>query len=1061
LIFIQDVSPTWSNTDVSQDGQSVTGRMLSLAVSTDRQTLYTGSYSNVWKSTDGGQNFGQLTRPQPLPGTFGVPGALGGWAAFDVAVSPRDSNNVLALTRYDLRSNDHGLYRSTDGGATWTMVHQFPGNPTTAGQIVWAQDDPTLVYVAGSTSVAISKNSGATFTDVFPWGTGSGAANHIAIGPGIPSAANRRLVYALGKSQMWISNDAGATWTLDGSPNVPPSSGGAATSALGNAPSVLVVHPGHALTVFLITDNSQLWTADYSFFQNGQGAFWRQLPTPKFGSDEPDSGNNFIAITRDPKSPLLYYCGQSRLYVAPTPPDTASEWHRLDNDHSVHVDLHGVFLSHDFTASIDNGSYHFHTGTLWLLSDGGLDRSTDGGAHFHHPNGLSTLSAVNISGVAQSGKTALCLNTGDNYGFFSGDGGSSWSTHDYKGGDNDCAYADPLQSDRMIVYTPRNGDDGSVTLYKGSNGHLPNEGDGTGDGNQITAPPKGTGQSHWNAVSNFALRDSRPVVQTLRGQDAKDQGDYVFIRYKTDTEAVLLRTQSLLDIDTPNDWDTLALSEFVGARVWQVGPSLPSATIETVQASGGHVSPVFYVGGQNIKALWRWTSGMANWKQLVPSSDPAGPQIAFRYFVDPYRPNIIFLLDAANVLRSEDGGETWVVDTSLEQQLTSDHAIPITQVENSSEADKYIDTLLNDMQFDPDDALTRFAVGCGGAFFTVDGINWNRLYDTGALASRPTSCYYDAFSNPCRRALYVGLSGRGILKLTQLPWGSLQPPDPDDWSTNVKIGSQHTKAPVALAVFNGLIHMVHLDNSSNNIWWSTSPDGINWTPDVKIGSQLSKTSPALAVFNNQLFMVHSDNSSNDLWIATCDGTSWTNDTKIPQQKSKSGAALATYNGKLHMVHLDDSSNDIWWSQFDGTSWKTSSGGANDQKISGQLSKSQPSLAVFGNELHMIHLGDNENDVWWSAFDGTGWWPNTRIRCQKSQATPALCAQGGLLHLMHMGDSSHDIWWSVYDGTRWTPDQTIPDQLSKAKAALCPTPDGSRLVMVHLGDSENDLWLSLL
>ena len=69
-------------------------------------------------------------------------------------------------------------------------------------------------------------------------------------------------------------------------------------------------------------------------------------------------------------------------------------------------------------------------------------------------------------------------------------------------------------------------------MYKGSAGHLPNEGTGTNDGHQITAPPKGTGQSHWNAVSNFALRGSRPVVQTLRGQDAKDQGDYVFIRYK-------------------------------------------------------------------------------------------------------------------------------------------------------------------------------------------------------------------------------------------------------------------------------------------------------------------------------------------------------------------------------------------------------------------------------------------------------------------------------------------------------------------------------------------------
>ena len=160
-LYLRMSSPTWSNTECHPGRRGVrlpdTHVSRQIAVSADGQTLYTGSYSNLWKSTDGGQNFGQLMRPQPLPGTFGVPGALGGWAAFDVAVSPRDPNTVLAMTRYDLRSNDHGLYRSTDVTAPpGRLSVQFPNShDSTAGQIVvWAQDDPDRGHVAGGTSVA-------------------------------------------------------------------------------------------------------------------------------------------------------------------------------------------------------------------------------------------------------------------------------------------------------------------------------------------------------------------------------------------------------------------------------------------------------------------------------------------------------------------------------------------------------------------------------------------------------------------------------------------------------------------------------------------------------------------------------------------------------------------------------------------------------------------------------------------------------------------------------------------------------------------------------------------
>ena len=84
---IIDVSPTRSNTNASDIGHSVVGRMLSIACTPDGQTLYAGSYANLWESDDGGNNWEELTWPQPDPAQFDVPGSLGGWCVLDIATT--------------------------------------------------------------------------------------------------------------------------------------------------------------------------------------------------------------------------------------------------------------------------------------------------------------------------------------------------------------------------------------------------------------------------------------------------------------------------------------------------------------------------------------------------------------------------------------------------------------------------------------------------------------------------------------------------------------------------------------------------------------------------------------------------------------------------------------------------------------------------------------------------------------------------------------------------------------------------------------------------------------
>src|SRR5262249_39115864 len=168
-LTIEDISPKIDNFPPSANLQhSYAGRMLSLAVSSDGERLYAGGFSGVWRSDDAGATWRQLTRPQPPPGTDTVSGALLGGTVYDLVVSPANKDLVLAATFRDGRAvSKIGVYRSTNGGDSWSLAHQFTcgGTGRRVGQIVFAPDDPDLLYAAGGCAVAISHNGGATWED--------------------------------------------------------------------------------------------------------------------------------------------------------------------------------------------------------------------------------------------------------------------------------------------------------------------------------------------------------------------------------------------------------------------------------------------------------------------------------------------------------------------------------------------------------------------------------------------------------------------------------------------------------------------------------------------------------------------------------------------------------------------------------------------------------------------------------------------------------------------------------------------------------------------------------
>ncbi|KAF8586883.1 glycoside hydrolase family 74 protein [Ramaria rubella] len=149
--------------------------------------LAVGMYTNSWdpnngsilKSTDSGATF--TTYPLPFKVGGNMPGRGMGER---LAVDP-NNNNIL----YFGARSGHGLYKSTNAGVTWTKVSSFPS----VGTYI---PDPTDTTGYNSDIIGLSW---VTFDSTSKTSSGS---SRIFVG-----------VANMGSSNVFMTNDAGSTWT--------------------------------------------------------------------------------------------------------------------------------------------------------------------------------------------------------------------------------------------------------------------------------------------------------------------------------------------------------------------------------------------------------------------------------------------------------------------------------------------------------------------------------------------------------------------------------------------------------------------------------------------------------------------------------------------------------------------------------------------------------------------------------------------------------------------------------------------------------------------------------
>ena len=147
----------------------------------------------IYRSTDGGTSWTQLTHASVDQRGF-----------LAIAVSPTDHLTVYAAGCFDV-----GVFKSTDGGVTWTAINS--GLPAPYGffrEMVIDPDDAERIYLGGQNGLFRSVNGGQSWTQLTAGLDPTATTEGIVIDPN-----DSQIVYCGSSGGVYYSTDGGDTFS--------------------------------------------------------------------------------------------------------------------------------------------------------------------------------------------------------------------------------------------------------------------------------------------------------------------------------------------------------------------------------------------------------------------------------------------------------------------------------------------------------------------------------------------------------------------------------------------------------------------------------------------------------------------------------------------------------------------------------------------------------------------------------------------------------------------------------------------------------------------------------
>jgi photosystem II stability/assembly factor-like uncharacterized protein len=363
-VAVRSAPGTWTGAGPTNAG----GRLTAIAVDpNDPNHVWIGAAAGgVFESSDAGTTWTPVFDDQQVLNI----GAL--------ATHPTDSDIVYVGTGEANGSSfsydGNGVYRTLDGGQSWQ--HLGLAETRRIGRIAIDPANPQRVFVAAAGGVFApdefrgvyrSTDGGTTWTRVLFVAPTAGAID-LAIDPGNPAriyaamwehySTPTQWVAGGVNSGIWQSQDGGTSWTrlTSGLPNISPSVGRIGLAIAASSPqtvyAMILDDPGKLIGVYKTTNAGVSWTK-----QNTTGA------KNAFGG-------------------AGYYCGQIRV-----DPANANIVYLMDVLWARSIDGGQSYTVYGSGSYVDHHDMVILPDRLYQANDGGFFRSTDGGtAWFHSPN---------------------------------------------------------------------------------------------------------------------------------------------------------------------------------------------------------------------------------------------------------------------------------------------------------------------------------------------------------------------------------------------------------------------------------------------------------------------------------------------------------------------------------------------------------------------------------------------------------------------------------------------------------------------------------------------------
>ena len=583
---------------------NVSGRVRGAAVHpVDPNIVYIGAAGGgIWKTTNGGATWNDLSNQFELL-TFG-----------SIAIDPQNPETVYAgtgelLAGWDMNTySGDGIYKTTNGGNSWTKINQGIGNSTHVASIAVSPTNSNIVLAAlasgnwfkgnmSNEGIWRSSNAGLTWTRV----KSLQDPNDIVFHPTDPN----RVYFSSGggytTAGCYSSTNAGVNW-------IQSNTGLPATSSIIRMQIAIANSTPSTLYSYIHTNQNDLISKAYKSTDNG--ATWAQISSTKNlggsydGTTWDDQGWYDLTLAVKPNDPNYVLFGNMELHKTTNgssinvvrnvsgPYSGTTAW-----DSPMHVDYHKIVFAPS------NPNY------VYVGCDGGIYKSTNGGTSWTSINNLiSTLQFYRLASHPTNENILLGGAQDNGVMKTTNKGASSWSFVS-TGDGMECFY--DYTNPNIVYYSTQQG-----SLVKSTDG-------GVNNWNDITPA--------WDAASAW-----------------------------TTPFAMHVSDHTILYTASKSFWK----STNSGSAWTNISPNTATKTIISFEQSKVNANNFIFVAGEysttpQIKVS---TNGGVTWNDKT-SKIPSPQGYIARVITDPTDANTVYFVRSGfgkgKVFRSTDLGNTW------------------------------------------------------------------------------------------------------------------------------------------------------------------------------------------------------------------------------------------------------------------------------------------------------------------------------------------------------------------------------------------------------------------